>query len=107
VVQVVRWLQERDRLDAVEQRGAEALGALSDQTVKIESGDGVSVARKNRVIGPVHLEGRAETEGPQSIELVAVGRDGILESHLSQLVDRSRRQAVAAGLLARELFLLD
>ncbi len=59
------------------------------------------------MIGPGHLNRRSEAEAPKSVVLVAVQGDDALETHLGELVDRARREPVAAGLLAGELFLLD
>ena len=51
-----RLVEDVDGFTAGEQGGAVAHGALGNQTVKIEAGDGVAVVWKIRDIGPLHFE---------------------------------------------------
>ena len=57
------------------------------------------------MLGPLHLEGLAEAVGPEPAVLVGSGQ-GVLESHVGQLSDGPRGQAVPAGLDPGEVLLL-
>ena len=58
------------------------------------------------MLGPLELEGDAVRDRAQAV-VAQEPRELAREAHVVELADGPRREAVAAGLLARELLLLD
>ncbi len=98
---------ERDRFDAIEDIGAIFLGVLGHQAVQVKARNGVAVVGKHGVFWPVHVELGAKAEAAQALIAVTICGHDTLEAHLGQLVDRARGEAIATGLLAGEVLLLD
>ena len=95
-----------DGLGPLPHRGPRLGGPLGHQLVEVVAGDDVAHGRERRVVGPGHLHGHPVGARPQAVEAVRPGQ-GAREPHVGELADRARGEAVTAGLLPREVLLLD
>ena len=95
-----------DRLGALPQRGAGLDRVLGHELVEVAAAHDVAVRRELGVGRPGQLEGPAVGGGPQPLEAVEV-LEPVGQAHVGELAHRPGRQAVAAGLLAREGLALD
>ena len=94
------------RLVTFEQRRPGGDGVAGDHRVELAAAHDVAVLRVHRVRRPLQLQLAAHARGAQAVVPVELG-ELVAEAHLVQLVDGSRREPVAARLLARERLALD
>ncbi len=99
--------QRPHRVGALAKRGSGSDCMVGNHHVEIAAPHDVAMTRVHRMLGPPHLERDAVGDAAQAVIAVVRGGDALLETHLPQLRDGSRRQPVAAGLLTGEGLLLD
>jgi hypothetical protein len=110
-------LHDRAAHEAVLDQGLEGLGRgphggarlhcdVGDHLVEIASPHDVAVVRELGVVGPGQLERDTVADRAQAVEALTVA-EPLLEAHVDELLHRTRREAVAAGLLPREPLALD
>ena len=79
---------------------------VGDHLVEVAAAHDVAVGGEVGVLGPRELERHAVRDRAQAVEAEEL-RERLGEAHVVELADGPRREAVAAGLLAREALLLD
>ena len=93
-----------DRLGRRPERRAGLHRPLGDHLVELAAPHDVAVGREVGVLGPGELERDAVGDRAQPVEALEL-RERLGETHVVELADRPRREAVAAGLLAGEALL--
>ncbi|CAB5027352.1 unannotated protein [freshwater metagenome] len=88
------------------QHGAAPHGVLRHERVELGPPDHVAEVRIDGVVGPLHLDRAVVGDRPEPIDAVVAG-EHVREAHVVELFDPTRRDAVTAGLLARERLALD
>ena len=78
-------------------------GVVDNELVELTAAHHVAVGGVDRMLRPGELEGLAVRGGPQPSEAVERG-ELLAQAHLVELPDGTRREAVAAGLLAGKPF---
>ena len=92
------------RLGALEQRGARPRPPARRPSGRGRGGARRSRGREHRVLGPLQLERDAVGDGAQPVVAVVVASSRSSSPMSCELLDRPRREPVAAGLLAGKRF---